>query len=109
MCRTCCRLCASRRSSSPARRSAALPSISAPHRGSTACRASRLAQHLPLVDRRANEIALTETRRIADLAVREPTTERVLSTVLFTDLVGSTERAVEVGDEAESLEVSKSC
>ncbi len=61
------------------------------------------------VDRRANEIALTETRRIADLAVREPTTERVLSTVLFTDLVGSTERAVEVGDEAESLEVSKSC
>ena len=52
------------------------------------------------VDRRANEIALTETHRIADLAVREPTTERVLSTVLFTDLVGSTERAVEVGDEA---------
>ncbi len=52
------------------------------------------------VDRRANEIALTETRRIADLAVREPTTERVLSTVLFTDLVGSTERAVEAGDAA---------
>jgi class 3 adenylate cyclase len=52
------------------------------------------------VDRRANEIALTETRRIADLALREPTTERVLSTVLFTDLVGSTERAVEAGDKA---------
>src|SRR5437588_2453635 len=100
MCRTCCRLCASRRSSYPAGAARPCGVFRAPHRGSTACRASRLAQHLPLGDRRANEIALTETRRIADLAVREPTTERVLSTVLFTDLVGSTERAVEAGDEA---------
>ena len=71
----------------------------ASHRGST-CRAPGLRSIYHWVDVRANEIALTETRRIADLAVGEPTTERVLSTVLFTDLVGSTERAVEAGDEA---------
>ena len=52
------------------------------------------------VDDDAHEIALRETRRLAAAALKEPGSERVLATVLFTDLVGSTERAAELGDRA---------
>ena len=39
-------------------------------------------------------------RFLADLATEEAGFDRVLSTVLFTDIVGSTTRAVEIGDRA---------
>ena len=52
------------------------------------------------VDDDAHEIALRETRRLAAATSSDPVTERVLATVLFTDLVGSTERVAEVGDRA---------
>ncbi|MBV8561471.1 MAG: adenylate/guanylate cyclase domain-containing protein [Actinobacteria bacterium] len=52
------------------------------------------------VDHEANEIALRETRRLCARIGGEDTVERVLSTVLFTDLVGSTERAASIGDRA---------
>src|SRR6266511_4911063 len=48
----------------------------------------------------AHEIALRETRRLAAAAHDGHSSERVLSTVLFTDLVGSTERAARMGDRA---------
>jgi class 3 adenylate cyclase len=50
------------------------------------------------VDDEAERVAQAETRRLAGQAAREPATERVLSTVLFTDLVGSTEQAHRRGD-----------
>jgi class 3 adenylate cyclase len=52
------------------------------------------------VDDEANEIAVRETRRLAAAASTEPGSERILATVLFTDLVGSTERAAQIGDRA---------
>ena len=50
------------------------------------------------VDDEADRVAQAETRRLAGQAAHEPATERVLSTVLFTDLVGSTEQAHRRGD-----------
>jgi class 3 adenylate cyclase/alpha-beta hydrolase superfamily lysophospholipase len=52
------------------------------------------------VDDGANDIALRETRRLVDATSSAPVPERVLATVLITDLVGSTERAAELGDRA---------
>jgi class 3 adenylate cyclase len=52
------------------------------------------------VDDEADRVAQAETRRLAGQAAHEPATERVLSTVLFTDLVGSTEQAHRRGDRA---------
>jgi len=52
------------------------------------------------VDNDAHEIALRETRRLAAAAREGHSSERVLSTVLFTDLVGSTGRAAQMGDRA---------
>jgi class 3 adenylate cyclase len=69
-----------------------------------------LAEHLPrarLVELPGSEISLAwETPELALDAVEEfltgvrrlPDPQRVLATVLFTDIVGSTERAVELGD-----------
>jgi class 3 adenylate cyclase len=42
---------------------------------------------------------LKETRRFVGGVDRPPIVDRVLATVLFTDIVGSTERASELGDE----------
>jgi class 3 adenylate cyclase len=58
------------------------------------------------VDDDAHEIALRETRRLAATAHEGPSSERVLATVLFTDVVGSTQRAAQMGDHtwAELLE-----
>jgi class 3 adenylate cyclase len=51
-------------------------------------------------DDRAHELALAETERfVARLAVA-PVPDRVLATILFTDIVGSTQKAAEVGDAA---------
>jgi class 3 adenylate cyclase len=50
------------------------------------------------VDEEADRVAQAETRRLAGHAGGEAATERVLSTVLFTDLVGSTEQAHRLGD-----------
>ena len=48
------------------------------------------------VDDDANEIALRETRRLVNGRRQAALlTERMLATVLFTDLVGSTERAAD--------------
>ena len=52
------------------------------------------------VDDGAHEIALTETRRLVAATSGGPVSERVLATVLVTDLVGSTERAAQLGDQA---------
>ena len=52
------------------------------------------------VDDGANDIALRETRQLFGVTATEPVPERVLATVLVTDLVGSTERAAELGDRA---------
>jgi class 3 adenylate cyclase len=52
------------------------------------------------VDDSGNDIALRETRRLVEATSGGPATERVLATVLVTDLVGSTERAAELGDRA---------
>ena len=47
----------------------------------------------------ANAFMLDETRRFVGGVDRPPIVDRVLATVLFTDIVGSTERASELGDE----------
>lgn len=47
----------------------------------------------------ANAFMLDETRRLVGGVDRPPIVDRVLATVLFTDIVGSTERASELGDE----------
>ena len=47
----------------------------------------------------ANAFMLDETRRYVGGVDRAPIVDRVLATVLFTDIVGSTERASELGDE----------
>jgi len=46
------------------------------------------------------DIWLAETRRFLELTPDEPPSDRVLSTIVFTDLVGSTDRAAELGDRA---------
>jgi class 3 adenylate cyclase len=52
------------------------------------------------VDDDAHEIALRETRELVAVIGTSPVRDRVLATVLFTDIVGSTERAAEMGDQA---------
>ncbi len=50
------------------------------------------------VDLRANAFMLEETRRFVGGVGGPMSVDRVLATVLFTDIVGSTERASELGD-----------
>ncbi|HSC90530.1 MAG TPA: adenylate/guanylate cyclase domain-containing protein [Gaiellaceae bacterium] len=52
------------------------------------------------VDDGAHEVAMRETRRLVAQTSGGPVSERVLATVLVTDLVASTERAAQVGDRA---------
>jgi class 3 adenylate cyclase len=52
------------------------------------------------VDDDAHEIALRETRKLAAVEAPVARADRVLATVLFTDIVGSTERASQLGDRA---------
>jgi len=46
----------------------------------------------------ANDVLLEETDRFLNRLGPRPAPDRVLATVLFTDIVGSTERAAELGD-----------
>lgn len=48
----------------------------------------------------ANDILVEETNRFLGRLGPRPAVDRVLATVLFTDIVGSTERAAELGDSA---------
>jgi class 3 adenylate cyclase len=48
----------------------------------------------------SNRIVVDETRRIVEAAQSDATGERVLTTVVFVDLAGSTKRAVDEGDQA---------
>jgi len=50
------------------------------------------------VDDEASEVALQETRRLVTTAHGENIPERTLATVLFTDLVASTDQAAAAGD-----------
>nr|MDP9491864.1 alpha/beta hydrolase [Actinomycetota bacterium] len=52
------------------------------------------------VDDDAHEVAMRETRKLAAVEVPVARGDRVLATVLFTDIVGSTERASQLGDRA---------
>jgi class 3 adenylate cyclase len=52
------------------------------------------------VDENASEVALRETRGLVTTSHGESIPERTLATVLFTDLVASTDQAVAVGDHA---------
>ena len=52
------------------------------------------------VDDDACEIAIRETAALAGVEVPLARADRVLATVLFTDIVGSTERASQLGDRA---------
>jgi class 3 adenylate cyclase len=52
------------------------------------------------VDPEAYEIAMRETRELVERVGRPAPPTRILSTVLFTDLVGSTEQASALGDRA---------
>ncbi|HXV02292.1 MAG TPA: adenylate/guanylate cyclase domain-containing protein [Gaiellaceae bacterium] len=52
------------------------------------------------VDDGAQEIAMRETRKLAAVEPSVASGDRVLATVLFTDIVGSTERASQLGDRA---------
>jgi len=59
----------------------------------------------------ANDALLEETRRFVAALGPPPPIDRVLTTVLFTDIVGSTERAAQLGDRGwrELLERHHSC
>jgi class 3 adenylate cyclase len=50
------------------------------------------------VDEDVYEVVMRETTTLAQQVQHEAAPQRVLATVLFTDLVGSTERAAELGD-----------
>jgi class 3 adenylate cyclase len=52
------------------------------------------------VDDAAHEVAMRETKQLLAEIRTPPTRDRVLATVLFTDIVGSTERAAQLGDQA---------
>ena len=52
------------------------------------------------VDDDAHDVAMRETRKLAAVEAPLARGDRVLATVLFTDIVGSTERASQVGDRA---------
>jgi len=47
-----------------------------------------------------NAVLLRETRQFIDGLAGTPAPDRVLATIMFTDIVGSTERAAELGDAA---------
>jgi len=49
-------------------------------------------------DPERNEVLLEETRRLVAGLSAPPKADRVLATVLFTDIVGSTDKAAELGD-----------
>jgi class 3 adenylate cyclase len=50
------------------------------------------------VDDEANIVAVSETKQLLSEIRTPPTRDRVLTTVLFTDIVGSTDRAAQLGD-----------
>ena len=50
------------------------------------------------VDDEANVVAVRETKQLLSEIRTPPTRDRVLTTVLFTDIVGSTDRAAQLGD-----------
>lgn len=50
------------------------------------------------VDDESHAIAMRETRRLVEETQAEVVPDRVLATMLFTDIVGSTSRAAELGD-----------
>jgi class 3 adenylate cyclase len=52
------------------------------------------------VDAAASEIAMRETRALAGVAAGAVASDRVLATVLFTDIVDSTDQAARLGDQA---------
>jgi class 3 adenylate cyclase len=52
------------------------------------------------IDDDAHEIAMRETRKLAAVEAPVARGDRVLATILFTDIVGSTERASKLGDRA---------
>ena len=49
-------------------------------------------------DPERNEVLLEETRRLVEGLSAPPRVDRVLATVLFTDIVGSTDKVAELGD-----------
>ena len=51
-------------------------------------------------DPQHNAVLLRETRRFIDGLATSPEPDRVLATIMFTDIVGSTERAADLGDAA---------
>jgi class 3 adenylate cyclase len=51
-------------------------------------------------DDTAHRLSISETERFVSQLVAAPEQDRVLATVLFTDIVGSTKRAGEIGDTA---------
>jgi class 3 adenylate cyclase len=94
-----------------------LPTVRAPvlvlHRPATRDEANYFVAHLPearrieverlrdwfsWADPENNEILLRETQRFVEGLSAPAVPDRVLATVLFTDIVGSTERAAELGD-----------
>jgi class 3 adenylate cyclase len=50
------------------------------------------------VDEDVHELVMHETKALAEYVQHEAAPKRLLATVLFTDVVGSTERAAELGD-----------
>lgn len=50
------------------------------------------------VDDESHAIAMRETRRLVEETQAEVVPDRILATMLFTDIVGSTSRAAELGD-----------
>ena len=52
------------------------------------------------VDDEANLVAVRETKQLLSEIRTPPARDRVLTTVLFTDIVGSTDRAAQLGDRA---------
>ena len=60
----------------------------------------RLRDSFSWADPENNQVLLDETRRFVEGLSTPAVADRVLATVLFTDIVGSTERAAEVGDAA---------
>jgi class 3 adenylate cyclase len=52
------------------------------------------------VDEEAHAVALRETRQLVEATQTDHVPERILATILFTDLVGSTDRAAAIGDRA---------
>ena len=96
-----------------------LPSVRAPtlilHRAGTSGEARYVAEGIPgsrrievhglrdsfsWADPERNAILLDETERFVAGLASQPRSDRVLATILFTDIVGSTERAAAVGDTA---------